>query len=309
MPWVPGCYGKLPVHGDFIRHGISGPEVDLLDEWIQGGIVSSRQVLGAGWDAAFEASFPQRFVFQAQAGGRVLAGVVAASRDKPGRRFPFLIFVALDARQVGLDPTLLPAAVAGFLEAAEQAAVSGWPGLDLKGVLAKIDALPAAVDAEGAKKAVVGFAGPGTGPALWQKMFGSSDDPRRYLLVHNLAETLRPGAQPRYALRLPGITGEVEVAFWLELGRRLTRRPALPTLTLWRVGSGGGAGLTLLYDALKASYFLPLWWPERKSNLLFPLAEPAQGPDLRLQQARERYASLLEDPAMRLTTLLTRLGT
>ncbi len=309
MRLVPGCYGKLPVHGDFIRHGIPGPEVDLLDDWIQGGIVSSRQVLGGGWDAAFDACPPQRFVFQAGPGSRVLAGVVTASRDKPGRRFPFFVFVAVDALQAGLEPTLVPASVSGFLEAAEQAALSGWPGLDLKGVLAKVDTIPAAADGEGAKKAVVGFAAPGTAPALWQKMFGSSDDPRRYLLVHNLAETLRPGAQPRYALRLPGISGEPEVAFWLELGRRLTRRPGLPTLSLWRVGrDGAAAGLSLLYDTLKAAYFLPLWWPERKSNLMYPLADPAEGPDLRLQQARERYGAVLEDPGMRLTTLLTRLG-
>jgi type VI secretion system ImpM family protein len=41
-----GCFGKLPIHGDFIRHNV-GPEVDKLDEWLQGGIVSSRTGRGA----------------------------------------------------------------------------------------------------------------------------------------------------------------------------------------------------------------------------------------------------------------------
>jgi type VI secretion system protein ImpM len=309
MRLSPGCYGKLPLHGDFIRHHVPGSEVGLLDEWIQAGIVSSRQALGASWDGLFDAAPPQRFLFQAAPGGRVLAGVVGPSHDKPGRRFPFLIFAAADPREAGLEPTLVPAACSAFLEGAEAAARSAGSGGDLKAFLARVDALPGGVDAEAVRKAVQGAWAAGAGQALWQKLFGSPQDPRKYLLVHNLVETLRSGAVPRYVLRLPGVSDEGDVSFWLDLGRRLSRRPGLPTLAMWRRGGEGGqGGLTLLYDALKASYFLPLWWPDRKSTLLFPLADPAEGPDQRLQQARERYAGILEDPSLRLGALLSKFG-
>ena len=64
-----------------------------------------------------------------------------------------------------------------------------------------------------------------------------------------------------------------------------------------------------MYYSLKANYFMPLWWPERKGSLLFALDDPGDTPDSSLQAAREKYAALLDDPVMRLSALLNRLGT
>jgi Tol biopolymer transport system component len=48
----------------------------------------------------------------------------------------------------------------------------------------------------------------------------------------------------------------------------------LPSLSLWGKGrETSDPGLTLVFDDLKVNYFTPFWWPERKNNLLFPLAD------------------------------------
>ncbi len=302
-----GCFGKLPIHGDFIRHNV-GPEVDRLDEWLQGGIVSSRTAMGAAWDASFDATPPQRFLYQA-AGGRVVAGVISASIDKPGRRYPFMIFTILDPKTMGGEITALPAVLSSFFARAEEESKTGWQGLDLKSFLVRVDSLALPSDFEEAKQSIIKFVAGQTSHAFWNGLFGSDQDPRKYMLIHNLVETLKGGTVPRYALRLPRVAGEPEVSFWLELCRKMSRRPSLPTLSLWGKGRDNGeGGLTFVFDDLKVNYFTPFWWPEKKNNLLFPLADASAAPDPRLQQAKARYAPILDDGAMRLSTLMVKLG-
>jgi type VI secretion system protein ImpM len=307
MRLLPGCFGKLPIHGDFIRHKVPGPELDLLDEWIQSGIVVSRQAMGDAWDASFDASLPRSFVFQAKT-GQGLAGVMIASRDKPGRRYPFLVFTPIDFRSLGREEPLLPLVLAPFLRLAEEAAVSGWKGADLKAFVSRVDQLPSSADLEAARKAAQDFGSRGA-RELWEGLFGSAQDSRKYLLYRNLVETLQTSSVPRYVLRFPNVGGEAEVAFWLDLARRVGRRSGLPTLTFWKNSQGGaGGGMTVIYDALKANYFLPLWWPERPGNQLFALDDPGGTPDQALQAARAKYAGILDDPAMSLAAFLGRLG-
>jgi type VI secretion system protein ImpM len=309
MRLTVGCFGKLPIHGDFIRHAV-GPEVDRLDEWLQGGIVSSRTALGSAWDAAFDGLPPQRFLYQV-GGGRIVAGVIASSIDKPGRRYPFLIFTILDPKTIGAEITALPMVLRSFFTMAEQESTTGWQGLDLKSFMIRIDSLALPTDFEEGKQSIGKFVSLHTNQALWNDLFGSEQDPRKYMLIHNLVETLKGGGVPKYALRFPRVTGDPEVSFWLELCRKVSRRPTLPTLSLWGRGrETAEPGLTLVFDDLKVNYFAPFWWPERKNNLLFPLAEAAAtaAPDPRLQQAKSRYAPILDDGAMRLSTLMVKLG-
>jgi type VI secretion system protein ImpM len=302
-----GCFGKVPIHGDFIRHNV-GPEVDRLDEWLQTGIVSSRTAMGSAWDASFDAMPPQRFLYQV-GGGRVLAGVIAASIDKPGRRYPFLVFTIIDPKSMGGEITALPAVLSSFFARAQEEAVTGWQGLDLKSFLVRIDSLALPSDFDEAKQSIFKFVAGHTNQAFWNELFGSEQDPRKYMLVHNLVETLHAGAVPRYALRFPHVTGDPEVCFWLEVCRKITKRQTLPTLTMWGPGrKDGEPGMTLLFDDLKSNYYAPVWWPERKNNLLFPLADASAGADSRLTQAKQKYASILDDGGMRLSTLMMRLG-
>jgi type VI secretion system protein ImpM len=306
---APACYGKIPVHGDFVRHGVSTAEIDDFDQWLQEGIVTSRQAVGAAWDAGFDATPPQRFLYKAKATGRILAGVLVPSKDKPGRRFPFAVFTAVDPKLFPGELTLLPAALGSFLDAAEERAVHGGRGGDLKSFLATVDALPVPADLEEGKKAILGFAARETNASFWTGRTGDPAEGRHCLLLHNLVETLKGGAAPRFVLRFPCSNGAAEVAFWLELCRRLSRRPGLPTLTVWGPGRAGTpAGLGLAFEELKAGYFLPLFWPERPGPLLFTLADGSgNGAPARIAQAKDRYGALVADPELRLSTLMVHL--
>lgn len=304
---APGCYGKLPIHGDFIRHRAGDPEIDALDQWLQTGILKGRQEAGAAFDAAWDATPPARFVYRSPRSKRIFAGVLTASVDKAGRRFPFIVFARLDVKPGEIEPSLVPLLVADFLARAKEVAVSGWAGKDLKGVQGLIDGLGRPLDVGASKRACLSYVTDTAAEGFWGALFGAPADPRKYLLAHNLAEILTPKAVPKYALRLPRAGGgEAEVSFWLELARRLNKNPELPTLTAWT-----DAGLTLLLDDLAAKYFMPVLWPERESEFLYPLggngAMPAS--ETRMRIAKERYGATLDDPSITLSALLLRLAT
>ena len=305
-PFIAGCYGKLPFHGDFIRHRAALPEVDALDEWIQSGILALRQAAGTGWEAAFDAAPPLRFLYAPKGAARVLGGVLAPSRDRAGRRFPFLVFAGpLEARAAAGEPTQLPALLSSFMDRAEDLALRGWNGLDLKALPARVDALASpAPEAVAARTACAEFASTTTAGAFWSALFGAADDPRRFLLLENLAETLAGRAVPRFVLRFPPSGGETAVAFWLETARRLSRGGVeLPVLAAW-----SSRGASLIYDALLSKYFLPVFQPDRDSETLFRLAGETLPDEARLRRARDRWSPLLEDPALPLASLLLRMG-
>lgn len=303
-PLVPGCYGKLPLHGDFIRHRAGDPEIEALDQWLQAGILAARQALGAGFEAAWDAAPVLRFLHRAPRTRRLLAGVLAPSVDKAGRRFPFLVFARLDVKAGELDASLLPLLAAGFLERAQAAATGGWAGRDLKGVQAMVDGLAGPLDPAEARRACLAYVSETSCADFWAGLFGSADDARRYALVQNFVEALSPKGAPKYALRVPrGAGAEAEVAFWLELGRRVSRSPELPALAAW-----DPRGLTLVMDELQSKHFPPLLWPQRESAFLFPLAGEGAPDEARARAARERHGAALGDPAMKLSTLMLRLS-
>ncbi|MGH9363063.1 MAG: type VI secretion system-associated protein TagF, partial [Thermoanaerobaculia bacterium] len=45
-----GCFGKLPIFADFIRHNAGGREAGQFDRWLQEGMALSQQVLGRDWE-------------------------------------------------------------------------------------------------------------------------------------------------------------------------------------------------------------------------------------------------------------------
>lgn len=88
-----GFYGKLPAHGDFIRRNLPGDAVAAWDGWaaslLQAGPARlGAQPFAAAWDAmpCWCLSLPG-----GACGAAPLCGVMAASRDAVGRRFPLLL--------------------------------------------------------------------------------------------------------------------------------------------------------------------------------------------------------------------------
>jgi type VI secretion system protein ImpM len=108
-----GLYGKLPAHGDFVRRLLPDGFVEPWDSWLQSGIAAARDALGEEFAGTWAAAPAWRFRLPPGAcGTEEVAGVLLASEDMVGRRFP----VTLAATLAGAPPS------ASWYEAAEAAA-------------------------------------------------------------------------------------------------------------------------------------------------------------------------------------------
>lgn len=88
----PACYGKLPALGDYLRHNAPGPEVGLW--W--------NRFAGMETLPGREAIMPWCFVLAPDvfswSEGVHVVGVFMPSRDRIGRRYPFVVWQKVSAR-------------------------------------------------------------------------------------------------------------------------------------------------------------------------------------------------------------------
>ena len=91
-----GCFGKLPLYGDFVRHNASGRETLAFDQWLHQEMHHARTNFGHVWEQAFESAPTYNFVFVPEEAGRFLVGVLHPSHDKGKRRYPFMASLLVD---------------------------------------------------------------------------------------------------------------------------------------------------------------------------------------------------------------------
>ena len=234
------CFGKTPRHGDFVRHRV-GPALRAFDEWAGRAVYEGRR--RPGFDAAYDAAVGDavRFVYAPpRRGGAAapapLVGALCPSRDRSGRRYPFIVA----AEAPGLDSA---AEAAGRLEpfldaAAALAADAAAGGLDhytLVERVAAVDAAPPAPRSGALRRPLRAFGG-----AVW----GDFEDARKYVLFRNLLDVMR-GAED--GLRFPlGATPAADAEVWLALVERLAGG-AVSSFALYAGGPVVGSPNLLAY--------------------------------------------------------------
>ena len=245
------CFGKLPTHGDFVRHHVGGPDggrgLQALDTWLQRGLVQAHRRLGVGFEASFDAAPGICFVMDPPAGDHVLAGVLRPSRDAAGRRYPFLVAVSIPRSRV--DGRRLPSwplrYQAFFAEAtalvadvvAQRLADEHLP--DRLAVLRDLfDHTPFLVDYEYRLRQAQVW-------PLWGRAWGASEDGRKYVLLKNLSEGFAAarGWPERLPLRFPypSAAKAIDVSFWLETCWRLHGKPPAKPAFFWQEADADGA--------------------------------------------------------------------
>lgn len=314
-----GCYGKLPIFGDFLRHNWQGPELQALDQWFQEGIYLGKQTLAAAWDATYDKMPPTRFVFRPGGSAKCLVGVAVPGRDQVGRKYPFAIFLTVDAASLERDAAMLPAMFAPFFDAAQDLALKGWIGGDAKTLLAKVDALKAIdLPAAAASRAKYDEFLRGEKCAdFWPDIFGSFDNVGKYVLVQNLLDAVgmvknAPAGKATIGLKFPlpasldrGAKG-FEASVWLDLALRLTKRPGVPTLAFWsQRGSDHDPCLLIFFTLPSPRCFVPLLKPAHDSDHVWDLGK---GDASRAQQARGLYGPALDNKELPLTELVAKVG-
>jgi type VI secretion system protein ImpM len=87
-----GFFGKLASQGDFVSRRLSPAFVRQWDDWLQAGLVTSRDRLGHQWLDAYLCSPIWHFALAAGVCGEIAwSGVLMPSVDRVGRHFPLTI--------------------------------------------------------------------------------------------------------------------------------------------------------------------------------------------------------------------------
>jgi type VI secretion system ImpM family protein len=98
-----GCYGKLPLHGDYVSHQGDAPEARRLTAWISDGYR-----LTGGRDDREAAE--TRFILPGK--HSAILGTIFPSVDKSGtRRFPFVLFAELPEKTIAALGAAIPLAI------------------------------------------------------------------------------------------------------------------------------------------------------------------------------------------------------
>lgn len=281
-----GCFGKLPIFADFLRHNAALAEVRELDQWLQEGLFLARESIGAGWEAEYDAAPAARFVFSPGVSTRFLAGVLVLGRDGAGRRFPFAIFAAVEAAPLRGETALIPHHFGTFLDEAESLATEGWRGLDPKSFLSRVAALGAVGSTSVAdcrrrheeflRKEAAPFWGAIARAPGGEGVPRAAETLRGLLRPHGAPVRRRPTFGVKFPL--PAETGGAgprnAAALWLDAWICLQDSSEVPTLATWRERTvDGPAGLCIFPGPLSPRDFLHLIQPGLETDRLFDLSK------------------------------------
>lgn len=91
-----GVYGKHPAKGDFVEYGVPPALLRVLEGWLDKALAEARESLGPAWEQVWPEAPHLCFWLGEAIWGEPVAGVLAPSRDRVGRRFP-LVWLASGA--------------------------------------------------------------------------------------------------------------------------------------------------------------------------------------------------------------------
>ncbi|MFK7996671.1 MAG: type VI secretion system-associated protein TagF [Granulosicoccus sp.] len=91
-----GYFGKTIHRGDFVRFNLPKAFITVMDDWLQSVMINGESTYSEKWPDRYQECPGYRFHLSPNIAGELQwSGVIGASTDKVGRRFPFCIAAGL----------------------------------------------------------------------------------------------------------------------------------------------------------------------------------------------------------------------
>jgi type VI secretion system ImpM family protein len=305
-------FGKIPTHGDFVRHQAGGAGVRALDEWFQRGVYAARQRYGQVFDEVYDAAGTLGFYFQSR--NEALVGVMGAGRDRVGRRYPFAVLhEGADQIASSQDLAQIPVRRKGWFDQAHQLVEEALAGHLDHHALPEQEALPQPAGSDG--RGFQTYLRETNLFDFWTRLWGHPDDSRKYLVFKNLLDILTPlqGQVPGHfplALRFPlcpdGQTPAYDAGVWLSLTMRLLHDAECRPSFFWTLtGASADPLLLLVLQPPKADTFAHLFVRDAHFHTLCDLEViGAQNAALAVLGIPAQYGEWLESETATLWDLL-----
>ena len=283
---MAACVGKLPSHGDFVRHRATTPAMRAFDEWLQKGLYQARQDRSA-LDAAYDRAPAYRFVFRSAEAREQLIGVMQPSRDQAGRMYPFTVAVEVEPQTFGVRqlPYAIHHAEAFFSEAQDLVATATTGDVSHHEVTDRVEAMqPTLPITTSPAPAYKRYLQQQTMQSFVEQLFGHFGDGRKYRLFKNVLDIVLPfqgqdSVRMSYGLKFPlGTKPDAlafHAAFWVELCLRLMEYPDVTPSLFWTAGynpeAAGEPELFLFMDPPRPRAFSHLVMPDAESDYICDL--------------------------------------
>jgi type VI secretion system protein ImpM len=280
-----GCCGKLPLHGDFIRHNLKIREAVTLDDWVQDGVTLLNRRYDQKWKRVFQLSPNFRFAFVGVENDKTITGVIAPSRDKIGRDYPFVLFRASDNLTLKNHQALVPLVFAETYRTVDTLLRQSWQDTSLESVLKQIDAeesLHAELAEQDRHAQLQSILENTTIGEIWDDILPGADTNIRvafmYVVMSSLQTVARRSPQRvHWGLRIPLPSGESankHLAFWLQLSDAVLKGRNWRASLIWNPPVPGiPARLLLFFHQIPASYFALLIDPRRSDDTVLDVLE------------------------------------
>ena len=136
-----GLFGKLPAKRDFVAANAPRRFLEVWEPWLQAGVATSKQMLGANWTDAYNRAPIWRYWLGADFCGEPTIGVFMPSVDGVGRSFPLAVFAG-DGEWSLPPPELEPNDA--WCEAAEAILLDALdPAATLEAIADRVASMPA----------------------------------------------------------------------------------------------------------------------------------------------------------------------
>lgn len=290
LPELVGCFGKMPIHGDFIRHNVQARESVAFENWVQEGIGLITRKHPGTWPEVYR-SFPRlSFVLVGSEQERTLAGALVASQDRSGRPYPFGVLVATEDRLVRELPPLVPHIYRNFFQESAEICSARWSQEPLSLLTGRIDRISRRDTGLTRRQLLDSQIEPLKSLSLgefWQSTFAGATASSRVRLFDTLfgalnTVALRGPSRISWGLRLPLPTlGEPGpwVMFWLQLIDALLAGHDWRASYFWNAaGELHPPRLTVFFRPLPGSFLLQLLNPAVDDGSIFDLVREGTKP-------------------------------
>ncbi|HET9958732.1 MAG TPA: type VI secretion system-associated protein TagF [Polyangiaceae bacterium] len=298
-----GLIGKVPSQGDYVRIRAQRPEFMQLEEWLSENVDFALSRARPQWDYAVQHGGIQAFVLRPPStpANVALAGAIAPSGDRAGRRFPVVAAASLAlSTELAASAHLLPLLLEEAWQASSSLVIESTnPDADVHALL---EGNPAQSWIELAEVSgdYLAWSQELRLSELWALVHPTPTRDALSYTLRFLGEAIRPWlgkdqAKTPLTLRLPlGQAGGAALCFWLDLVRRLARWQHKVPSYFW--SHDGQAGTLLLHlGEPPKSTLAELWAPSSERDEFCDLQ--GVGPAQHLPPLAPAFENVLHDQA------------
>lgn len=311
----PSCFGKMPIHADFIRYNLKTREAGSFEKWIQEGVACITRKHPKGWPPVYR-DFPlHHFVLSGSEQENSLIGSLSSSQDKSGRVYPFATLAAVGGGQFQTNRAILPLVHQDFFRESESLIECAPNMASIPALTQKLDELATdaplypqrellenqirLLEAVPLKNYWAGL----RIPVEEREQFWCS-----FYDIMKTAQNRGP-SKTNWGVRIP-IPSEEQtpyVVFWVQMVESILEDRFWRAQYFWNKGAGdSNASLALFFRPLPPSYLLPLINQTLDDNAIFDLGREWQS--LPAFKSRVDLRRLLENDDIPMLEVLYRTG-